>query len=143
MDPDRDRCGVIFSVPTIPYEGRHVRAALDIVKEALGRYEFEAILIIGCFSARVIYLDAAIYYDRDVPGEDEKALACHDEMLGRLIEGGYIPYRLGIQSVKLLPEPKDDYAKLLSTLKKALDPNNILAPGRYGLGAGREEEVEQ
>ncbi len=143
MDPDRDRCGVIFNVPTIPYEGQHVRVALDIVKEALGRYEFEPILIIGCFSARVIYLDAAIYYDREVPGEDEKALACHDEMLGRLIEREYIPYRLGIQSVKLLPEPKDDYGKLLGTLKKALDPNNVLAPGRYGLGAEREEGVEQ
>lgn len=133
MDPDRDRCGVIFNVPTIPYEGRHVRAALDIVKEALERYEFEPILIIGCFTGRVIYLDAAIYFDRDAPGEDEKALSCHDEMLGRLIQRGYVPYRLGIESVKLLPEPKDDYGKLTEALKKALDPNNILAPGRYGL----------
>jgi 4-cresol dehydrogenase (hydroxylating) len=133
MDPDRDGCGVIFNVPTIPYEGRHVRAALDLIKEALGRYEFEPILIIGCFTGRVIYLDAAIYYDREVPGEDERALACHDEMLGGLIRRGYVPYRLGIQSVKLLPEPKDDYGKLLGALKKALDPNNILAPGRYGL----------
>jgi 4-cresol dehydrogenase (hydroxylating) len=140
MDPDRDRCGVIFCVPTVPFEGRHVSAALGIVREALARHGFEPILIIGAISARVIYLNVDITYDREVAGEDEKALACHDEMLGRLIEGGYDPYRLGIQSVRLLPEPADDYGELLDKLKKALDPNNVLAPGRYGVGAQGPEE---
>ncbi len=57
-------------------------------------------------------------------------------MLGRLIRAGYVPYRLGIESVKLLPEPDDDTGKLLDALKKSLDPNNILVPGRYGQGTG-------
>jgi 4-cresol dehydrogenase (hydroxylating) len=142
MDPDRDRCGVIFCVPTVPFEGRHVRAALDIVNDAMARYEFEPILIVGAISERVVYLNVDITYDREVEGEDERALQCHDAMLGRLIEAGYIPYRLGIESVRLLPEP-DDTGGLLDTLKRTLDPNNILAPGRYGLGAqsSRDEET--
>ena len=140
MDPDRDRCGVMFCVPTIPYEGRHVRAALNVAKDTLAKYDFEPILIIGCFSERVIYLDAAIHFDREVPGEDERAVSCHDELLGRLIEMGYIPYRLGIQSAKLLPEPEDDYGYLLGTLKKALDPNDVLAPGRYGISGDERSE---
>ena len=72
--------------------------------------------------------------------EDAKALACHDALLGRLIEGGYVPYRLGIQSVRLLPEPEGAYGELLGKLKRALDPNNVLAPGRYGVGAQRPGE---
>ena len=142
MDPDRDRCGVMFCVPTVPFEGRHVGAALEIVEEVLAKYGFEPILIIGCISERVVYINVDITYDREVAGEDERALECHDEMLGRLIRAGYIPYRLGIESVKLLPEPHDDTGKLLDDLKKSLDPNNILAPGRYGLGtkdSSREE----
>ena len=71
---------------------------------------------------------------------DAEALACRDALLGRLIEGGYIPYRLGIQSVRLLPEAAEGYGELLGKLKKALDPNNVLAPGRYGLGAQGPEE---
>ena len=64
-------------------------------------------------------------------------------MLETLIEKGYVPYRLGIQSVGLLPEPEDDYGELLRTLKRTLDPNGILAPGRYGLGSeGSREEVD-
>jgi 4-cresol dehydrogenase (hydroxylating) len=89
----------------------------------------------------VVYLNADITYDREVAGEDEKALRCHDEMLEALIWRGYIPYRLGIRSVGLLPEPEDDYGELLRTLKKILDPNNILAPGRYGMGAERMEDA--
>jgi 4-cresol dehydrogenase (hydroxylating) len=141
MDPDRDRCGVMFCVPALPFEGRHVRAALEIVKDALAKHRFEPILIVGAISERVVYLNVDITYDRDVAGEDERALDCHDEMIGRLIEVGYIPYRLGIRSVGLLPKPTDHTSMLLDALKKTLDPNNILAPGRYGLGAeGRSRE---
>ena len=144
MDPDRDRCGVIFCVPAVPFEGQHVLAALEIVEHTLARYEFEPILIIGCISERVVYINVDITYDREVEGEDERALECHDALLGRLIGTGYVPYRLGIESVRLLPEPYDDTGKLLGALKKTLDPNNILAPGRYGLGAevGSEEEAD-
>jgi 4-cresol dehydrogenase (hydroxylating) len=70
-------------------------------------------------------------YDRDVAGEDQRAMECHDKMLQVLIQEGYIPYRLGIQSMNSLPPSQDDYGKLISTLKRGLDPNNILAPGRY------------
>jgi 4-cresol dehydrogenase (hydroxylating) len=47
------------------------------------------------------------------------------------MQAGYLPYRLGIQSMNSLPPAQDDYGKLISTLKHGLDPNNILAPGRY------------
>lgn len=140
MDPDRDRCGVIFCAPTVPYDGRHIAAALEIIEDALARHGFEPILNIGCISGRAVQINATITFDREVPGEDEQALKCHDEMLRALIEAGYVPHRLGIQAVGLLPEPVDDSALLLATLKKALDPNNILAPGRYGLGVKTEDK---
>jgi 4-cresol dehydrogenase (hydroxylating) len=134
MDPDRDRCGVIFCAPTVPYDGRHIVAALEIIKDSLARHGFEPILNIGCISGRAVQVTATITYDRDIEGEDGRALRCHDEMLRTLSGAGYVPYRLGIRSVGLLPEPVDDSDRLLDTLKKTLDPNNILAPGRYGLG---------
>ena len=142
MDPDRDRCGVMFCVPALPFGGRHVLAALEIIEDTLARHAFEPILIIGCISERVVYINVDITYDREVEGEDERALECHDALLGRLIRAGYVPYRLGIESVKLLPEPDDDTGKLLDVLKKSLDPNNILAPGRYGLGTGDTSREE-
>ena len=41
---------------------------------------------------------------------------------------GYLPYRLGIQSMSSLPTPHDDSGTLMQALKRALDPNDILAP---------------
>jgi 4-cresol dehydrogenase (hydroxylating) len=73
----------------------------------------------------------SITYDRDIPGEDEKAMQCHDELLKKLTDKGYIPYRLGVQSMNKLPAPEESSKIFLTTIKKALDPNNILAPGRY------------
>jgi len=67
-------------------------------------------------------------------------MRCHDDMFRGLLEAGYVPHRLGIQAVELLPEPVDGSARLLATLKKALDPNNILAPGRYGLVVETKEK---
>jgi 4-cresol dehydrogenase (hydroxylating) flavoprotein subunit len=137
MDPDRDRCGLIYCAVAVPFDGRHVRAASNIMTDAMKAYKFEPFLEVICISERSVYILAPITYDREVAGEDAQALACHDDMLRRLIEKGYIPYRLGIRSVKLLPAAGDDYEKMLGALKKALDPNGILAPGRYGLQPDR------
>jgi 4-cresol dehydrogenase (hydroxylating) len=58
-------------------------------------------------------------------------MACYEELLATLLEAGYVPYRLGIQSMQSLPAPVGDYASFVQGLKSALDPNGILSPGRY------------
>jgi len=47
-----------------------------------------------------------------------------------MTEHGYYSYRLGIQAMSEL-SGDDVSGGLLRTLKNALDPNSILAPGRY------------
>ena len=49
----------------------------------------------------------------------------------RLCEAGYPPYRLGVQSMAAAPIPRDDSGAVMERLKRAFDPNGILAPGRY------------
>jgi 4-cresol dehydrogenase (hydroxylating) len=78
-----------------------------------------------------VIITIALLYDREVPGEDERAMACYNDLLQQLLVKGYIPYRLGIQSMQALPAVLDDSNALLRRVKNALDPNDILAPGRY------------
>jgi 4-cresol dehydrogenase (hydroxylating) len=57
-------------------------------------------------------------------------MTCYRELLNRMTEAGFYSYRLGIQAQQLF-DPKTAYGGLLATLKDALDPHHILAPGRY------------
>lgn len=131
MDPDRDRCGLIWCAPLVPFTGSHVRAAREIIEQVCIAYQLEPHLTLAFLTERSVIITLALLYDREIPGEDERAMACYNELLQRLIEKGYFPYRLGIQSMHSLPETIDDYDRVLSRLKNALDPNGILAPGRY------------
>jgi 4-cresol dehydrogenase (hydroxylating) len=72
----------------------------------------------------------SITYDRRVPGEDEKASACHRELLRRVSDAGFHCYRMTSQSSAGL-KPSPGYDHVLRSLKRSLDPHQILAPGRY------------
>lgn len=142
MDPDRDGCGIIWCAPLAPFEGQHVHAVVELMEATMAIHQFEPIISLTGVSGRCVHIVAAVIYDRSVEGEDARARDCHDEMLRRLIAAGYLPYRLGIQSMGALPPVHDDWDQFLHLLKNALDPHNILAPGRYDgqkvVGASRQ-----
>ena len=71
-----------------------------------------------------------ISYDRDVTGEDERALECYRALSAQLLSRGYPPYRLNVASMASV-SAEGPYADVLRRLKSVLDPNGILAPGRY------------
>ncbi len=130
-DPERDRCGVLWACPALPFRGADVADAARIIEPLMLEHGFEPLIAMVGQSERVIYLVPLVIYDRDVSGEDERAMACHDAMLSSLSAQGYLPYRLGIQSMHALPAPNDDSGSVIARLKRALDPDDVLAPGRY------------
>ena len=129
--PEADRCGVIWLCPAVPFGGQHVVSAVELAEQVLSARGFEPLLALVGASERCVYLLPAIVYDRDVPGCDARAMACHDELLDRFCRLGYLPHRLGIQSMDSLPDARDDSAAALRRIKAALDPAGVLAPGRY------------
>jgi 4-cresol dehydrogenase (hydroxylating) len=131
LNPDRDQCGVVWLCLLFPFDGQQIVEALEVIASTIKRYQFEPNLGMNCISARTVRLFIAIMYDREVSGADTQAMACHDQLLEWLLAAGYIPDRLGIQSMNSLPPAQDDYAQFMSNLKQNLDPKNILAPGRY------------
>jgi 4-cresol dehydrogenase (hydroxylating) len=141
-DPDRDRCGAIWASAVVPFTGHDVAGAARILEEEMLAHGFEPMLAMVGQTPRAAYLLPLVVYDRDVPGADEEAMRCHDALLARLVAAGYPPYRLGVQAMDALPPPRDDHGALMERLKRALDPNDILAPGRYDFRsswpAGRE-----
>lgn len=130
-DPDADGCGVIWCSPCVPFDGRQVAEACAISERVLLAHQFEPNIALIGVTPRVVYAIVSLIYDRAVPGEDQRARACHDTLLRELVGRGYLPYRLGLQSIGGLPPAHDDDVQLHGRLRAALDPHGILAPGRY------------
>ncbi|MEM9156827.1 MAG: FAD-dependent oxidoreductase [Cyanobacteria bacterium P01_F01_bin.33] len=130
MNPDRDGCGLIWCAPVAPMTGEHANAIYRIFSETVFASGFEPIISITLLTERCLGCVTTIAYDRDIPGEDERAMTCYKTLLDRFAAAGYYPYRLGIQSMGAL-DRSESYRDLLRSLKSTFDPNNILAPGRY------------
>jgi 4-cresol dehydrogenase (hydroxylating) len=102
----------------------------DLATEILLRYGFEPAISLTMITERSLACVISITYDRQVAGEDEKASACHAELLRRLNDAGFYCYRMTSQSSTGL-KPSPGYDRVLRSLKRSLDPHQILAPGRY------------
>jgi 4-cresol dehydrogenase (hydroxylating) flavoprotein subunit len=129
-DVDRDRCGLLWCSPMAPLEGAHAAAISAIAHRLLLAHGFEPMISITLLTERAIGCVISIGYDRDVPGEDERASACHRQLLAELNAAGYYLYRLGLDSMGQM-HTADGFNNLLRALKDTVDPEGILAPGRY------------
>jgi 4-cresol dehydrogenase (hydroxylating) len=132
-DPDRDGCGLLWCAPVAPLEGRHAAELTQLCSETLLGHRFEPMISLTTVTERALTCVVSIAYDREVPGEDERAMACYDDLVDRLVRRGYHSYRLGVQSVREM-ERDDTYTDVLAALKHTFDPQGILSPGRYGIG---------
>ncbi len=130
-DPDRDGCGLLWYAPTTPADGKHVERLAKITVDIMLKHRFEPMISLTMLTPRIVYSVLAITYDREIVGEDEKAMACYRELAGECQRQGYYPYRLGIQSQQEGVPTPTAYLNLLGKLKMALDPNEVLAPDRY------------
>lgn len=140
MDPNRDGCGVLWYAPAMPARGADAEIVRSIVRRVVGEHGYEPNMGFSFATERTVEMTGALIYDREVEGEDERAAACHRELLRVLGEAGYYSYRLGIQSMDSLPR-SDSYDDFLAALKRAVDPDSLIAPGRYvDVGSGPEED---
>lgn len=131
MNPEMDNCGLMWCAPIAPTSGKHAMALWSIIESVFEHYSFEPAVTITLLTERTMDCVIAISYDRSIEGEDQRAKSCHDELLKKLTDTGYYPYRLGIQSMQGLPKAEISYEEFITSIKTSLDPQNILSPGRY------------
>jgi 4-cresol dehydrogenase (hydroxylating) flavoprotein subunit len=139
-NPDRDRCGLLWCAPVAPLDGQHATKIHQLASTILTEGGFEPSISITLLTERCLGCVITIAYDRDVPEEDRKAMMAYERLQQALNEAGYYPYRTGIQSMATYAsQSEESYQTAIALLKQALDPNNILAPGRYNVNRDREE----
>jgi 4-cresol dehydrogenase (hydroxylating) len=130
MNPDRDGCGLLWCSPVAPNEGRHATRISALASGVMLSNGFEPAISMTVLTDRTLSCIISLAYDRDIPGEDAKAMACYYELLERLAGEGYHSYRLSVGSMGAMGDGSA-YHDVLRSLKSSLDPNGVLAPGRY------------
>lgn len=130
MKPDRDGCGLLWCSPVLPSTGADAAAVTSLAAEIVSKAGFEPQMSLSLAGDRSSVCVVTIAYDRDVPGEDARALDCYHALTEQLLSRGYPPYRLNLASMHVADDGSS-HAAVVRAIKLALDPNGVVAPGRY------------
>jgi 4-cresol dehydrogenase (hydroxylating) flavoprotein subunit len=132
FDPLDNGWGIYWLSPVLPMTGTAARALLGIVEPIFQRFAFEPLITMTSITARALCCVLTVAYDRDNPAESAAAQECYERLFDAVMKSGFIPYRVGIQSMAGISTSNADvFWDVVGTLKDALDPAAILAPGRY------------
>jgi 4-cresol dehydrogenase (hydroxylating) len=132
LNPDRDGCGLIWYAPLLPMQPEASRRYVEMVTAICVQHGIEPLITLTSLSERCWDSSVPILFDRNNANQCANALLCYQALLEAGREQGFIPYRLGSHSMDF-PAKHQATPELLKVLKHAVDPQNILAPGRYGL----------
>jgi 4-cresol dehydrogenase (hydroxylating) len=114
-------------------KGSETLKQMKMAKDILAKYGFDYVgeFIVGW---RDMHHVIDLLYDRSDEEQTKKAYACYDELLHTFAKEGYGMYRANTAFAEKVAATYGPVKRSVEKkLKKALDPNNILAPGRCGI----------
>lgn len=134
LDPDTSAGGIVFAAPIVPLEGGAVRDCLELTTRIGHAHGFAPAITLNLMSDKALEGVVSLDFRRADPRSVARAHACIRDLNIGYLEAGFTPYRIDIGNMDLIADPRNPFWQTATKLKQALDPNNILAPGRYGLG---------
>jgi 4-cresol dehydrogenase (hydroxylating) len=134
LNPAEDGCGIIWVGPVLPATARELERFLDVAEPVFRAHGFDFLLTLSFVTARSLSAIMTITYDRDDAGERDKARACHRELIEVTARAGYPVYRGHGQAMDLSGAGTGTFWGVVRQIKDALDPNRVIAPGRYDKG---------
>jgi 4-cresol dehydrogenase (hydroxylating) len=131
IDPLDHDYGFYFLWLTCPALGRDARTLVDLVRSLLAAHGFPPLLSLRFTNGRAIVLVLRIVFDRKDEERSAVARACRQAILDAAMAAGYPPARIPSDAMDRLDPADDSYWRLVRRIKGVVDPENILAPGRY------------
>ena len=135
IDPARDQCGLIWLGPMVPMEGNSVQKFIDLTRPLYDRFRLDYTIALMVASPRSVIGLLSIFFDKQNEEESKRALDLYYE-IGRVTQAaGYQQYRTSTAYMSKILEPAPEFLRVANKIKRALDPKNIIAPGKYGIHA--------
>ena len=130
-NPSLDGSGLMWYAPLVPMRPGDVRAYVNMVKEIAPRHGMEPLITFTTLSDKLFDSTVPLVFERDQPEAVAAAAACYKDLLHTGRTHGWFPYRVGINTMPTLMAMQNDAKSFHERLRRDLDPNDILAPGRY------------
>jgi 4-cresol dehydrogenase (hydroxylating) len=130
-DPARDGCGLLWYAPLIPMRSADVRRFVDFVHRELPSRGLEPLITLTSQGDRLFDATIPLLFDKKVEADSASASASLEHLIeeGRML--GFYPYRLHVQSQAGHLARQSSSRQFISKLRHAVDPLDLLAPGRY------------
>ncbi len=130
-DPLDSGVGLYWVSPVMPMRGEDAMRVLNLARPIFEAHGFDFVVSMILLTERSLVAIMNIAFDRSVAGESAKASACYEKLVDALLEAGYPIYRSGLQGMPKIRAHGSTFWDVVTEIKKALDPNDIIARGRY------------
>lgn len=135
-DVAKDGCGLIWLAPTAPTDKESIARLLDMLTSTFEAQGFHLYATLSFISSRSVAIICNPVFDAKDNEQVVDAQRCTNEALTQCIKNGYPPYRVAnVQWQSYYSLLSSEHQELLKAIKAQLDPNNVISPGRYGIGA--------
>ena len=131
MDPARDGCGVSWYAPLVPMTRDSVTAYVRMVTAIMREHRLEPLMTLTSLSDRCFDSTVPLLFDLDSEESRKNAEKCYWALLEAGRSHGFLPYRVGIQTMNWLSQGDTTFWQVVREIKKTLDPYAIISPGRY------------
>jgi 4-cresol dehydrogenase (hydroxylating) len=132
LDPGKDGAGLIWYAPLIPVDGKTVAAYYAKAIKILEKHGIPQLVTFTTVNDRCFDSPLPIVFDKNDPIAVKKAKECYNELWETSLTLGLMPYRIPVDEMHRLTETMTPFWTTVGKVKKSLDKNNVIAPGRYG-----------
>ena len=130
-DPSRDRCGLLWYAPLVPMRPEDIRRFVDFALPIMREHGLEPLVTLTSQGDRLFDSTIPLLFDL----QDAHASQAAQHCLARLTEQGqalgFYPYRLHVDAMRAHAERHPTSSQFIRRLRSAIDPDDLLAPGRY------------
>jgi hypothetical protein len=133
MNPARDGCGLLWYAPLVPMLKQQVREFVETVERTCPDFGIEPLITLTSVSQAAFDGTVPILFDPST--QTTAAHDCYSTLVEEGKRRGFMPYRLNVAAMAdHSSRTSTTYWGMVKKLKSALDPDGIIAPGRYAPG---------
>jgi 4-cresol dehydrogenase (hydroxylating) len=130
LNPANDKCGLLWYSPLVPMRSADFEKYIDFIYTICKKHDIEPAITLTSLSANVFDSTLPLIFSPGSPDE-QRAYDCYHELLSSGQRLGFTPYRLPSAFMHTHFVRDTTHANFARQIKKTIDPNNIMSPGRY------------